>query len=583
MLRTIRAFLWMRWRVSRNAFKTRQRDSLEQISRALGALAPIFLLLMLVPTVLALSGGGLFLGWKMGQAGTAMIWESVAFLGLRVGLALGTLTVLIAPMVRSSRGTGSETTRLLLLPIRRGVLHASEVVAALSDPWLGVMFPALILFPLGIVIGGSILGGALSLVAALLFVTILMLAVSLASFFIALIFRKRKRAERFTAVLIVLLSMSGLIFGFVGDRWEDNIEAKKDPPRSGTEGAEDTAAQEPNLLVSQHVDRKLPAAAGLLPSEAFARVVDAGIEGRGAETGLQFVVLLSWTGVLYTGSRWTYSRLLETPEAGGASDKMGAGYRAGALPGVRPEVAAVAFATMRLALRTVRGKTSVYLNFVVMGMAYVLLMRQLTDVALPMGLSFGLGIGFAGGFFTLISLQPIMANVFAVDSNGLTLQLLSPLATADILQGKVIGSALLVTISTALCFGIGLVLDASGSPLLWLVGLVILLSMFLVFAPIAMLLSATFPKVADLSRMGKDGNPQPIAGFIAFLAVPLLLIPPGLTAAATLLVARSVLLTAAGALVWLGISMTIYTVMMRGLARLFERRRENLLLVATGR
>jgi len=44
MLRTIRAFLWMRWRVSRNAFKSRQRDSLEQISRALGALAPFFLL-----------------------------------------------------------------------------------------------------------------------------------------------------------------------------------------------------------------------------------------------------------------------------------------------------------------------------------------------------------------------------------------------------------------------------------------------------------------------------------------------------------------------------------------------------------
>jgi hypothetical protein len=119
--------------------------------------------------------------------------------------------------------------------------------------------------------------------------------------------------------------------------------------------------------------------------------------------------------------------------------------------------------------------------------------------------------------------------------------------------------------------------------LLWLVGLVILVSMFLVFAPVAMLLSAVFPKVADLSRMGKDGNPQPIAGFVAFLAVPLLLIPPGLTAAATLLVAKSVLLTAAGALVWLGIGMAIYMVSMRSLVGLFERRRENLLLVATGR
>ena len=580
MLRTIRAFMWMRWRVSRNAFKTRQRDSLEQISRALGALAPIFMLLLLVPTVLFLALGSLFVGFKMGRAGTVLIWQSVAFVGIRLGLVVATIVVLIAPMVRSSRGTGSEMTRLLLLPIRRGLLHAAEVLGALSDPWLAVMFPALILFPIGIAIGGSLIGGAISLLGVVLFITIMMLAVSLASFFIALIFRKRKRAERFTAVLIVALSMSGLIFGFASESWENTIERGREANDSTTEEA---AEQDPGLLISQHVDRRIPAIAGLLPSEAFARIVDAGIDGRGAEVGLHFVVLLSWTATLYAASRWTYSRLLETPEAGDASGKIGAGYHTRSLPGVSPAVAAVALATMRLALRTVRGKTAVYLNFVLTAMIYVLLMRQLNDVALPTGLSFGLGIGFAGGFFTLISLQPIMANLFAIDSNGLTLQLLSPLSTADILRGKVIGSALLVAISTALCFGIGLVLNPSGSPILWFAALVILTSMFLIFAPIAVLVSVVFPKAADLSRMGKDGNPQPIAGFVAFLAVPLLLIPPGLLAAATLLVARSVLLTASAALFWLGISLAIYMVSMRGLVRLFERRRENLLLVATGR
>ena len=86
MLRTIRAFLWMRWRVSRNAFKTRQRDSMEQISRALGALAPIFLLLMLIPTVLILAGGGAYIGFKLGQAGTVLLWNRLAFVAIRVGL-----------------------------------------------------------------------------------------------------------------------------------------------------------------------------------------------------------------------------------------------------------------------------------------------------------------------------------------------------------------------------------------------------------------------------------------------------------------------------------------------------------------
>jgi len=580
MLRTIRAFLWMRWRVSRNAFKSRQRDSLEQISRALGALAPFFLLLMLVPTVMGLAAGGLFLGVKIGQAGTVMIYNSLAFLFVRIGLLTATIIVLIAPMVRSSRGTGSEMTRLLLLPIRRWMLHASEVTGALSDPWLAVLVPALILFPIGIVAGGSVVGGAISLVGAVLFVSIMMLAVSLASFTIALIFRKRKRAERFTAVLITVLSMSGLVFGLASERWGDELEHKKKPERSGIER---NAADNPGLPPSQHFDSEIPSAIRILPSEAFMRLVEAGVAGRGAETGLQVLVLMSWTGLLYAGSRWAYTRLLETPETAGSSGKMGAGLRTRSLPWVRPSVSAVALATMRLALRTVRGKTGVYLNFPITAMIYVLLVRPQTEFVLPDGLGFGMGIGLLGGIFTLLSLQPILINVFAIDANGLTLQLLNPLSTVEILRGKLIGGGLLVSISTGLCFVIGFALDPSGSPVLWLVAAMTLVSLFLVFAPIGLALSAVFPKVANLSRMGKDGNPQPIAAFIATFTVPLLLVPSGLLMAATLLVAKSVLLTALAALVWLGISLAICTLSMRGLVNLCERRRENLLLVATGR
>ncbi|MEE8412413.1 MAG: hypothetical protein V3S47_07900 [Acidobacteriota bacterium] len=578
MLRTIRAFLWMRWRVSRNAFKSRQRDSLEQISRALGALAPFFLLVMLVPTVLGLAAGGLFLGVKIGQAGTVMIYNSLAYLFVRIGLATATVILLIAPMVRSSRGTGSEMTRLLLLPIRRSTLHASEVIGALNDPWLAVLFPALILFPIGIVAGGSYVGGVISLAGAVLFVSIMMLVVSLASFTIALIFRKRQRAERFTAGLIVVLSMSGLAFGLLGEEWGETIERKKEAERIGIE---QVSEENPGLLPSQHFDNKFPPAIRLLPSEAFMRLVEAGVAGRGAETGFQILVLMSWTGLLYAGSRWTYSRLLETPETG-PSGKTGAGLRTRSLPGVRPNVSAVALATMRLALRTVRGKTGVYLNFPITAMIYIVLARQRTDFVLPDGLGFGMGIGLIGGIFTLISLQPILINVFAIDANGLTLQLLSPLSTVEILHGKLLGGGLLVAISTGLCFVAGFALDPSGSPILWLVAAMTQVSLFLMFAPIGLLLSMVFPKAADLSRMGKDGNPQPIAVLVATLAVPLLLVPPGLLLAAGLLLVKSVLLTAVAASVWFGISLAICALSLRGLVNLCERRRENLLLVATG-
>ena len=578
MLRTIRAFLWMRWRISRNAFKTRQRDSLEQISRALGALAPYFLLLMLVPTVLGLAVGGLFLGLKMGQAGTVMIYNSLAYMFVRIGLATAMIVVLIAPMVRSSRGAGSEMTRLLLLPIRRWMLHASEVIGALNDPWLGVLFPALILFGIGIAAGGSIVGGMISLTGAVLFIAIMMLAVSLASFSIALIFRKRKRAERFTAVLITVLSMSGLVFGLLGERWGEELERKKEAERFGIERVSE---DNPGLFPSQDFDTKLPTVTRVLPSEVFMRMSEAGVAGRGAEAGFQFLVLLSWTGLLYAGSRWAYSRLLETPETG-SSGKMGAGLRTRSLPGVRPSVSAVALATMRLALRTVRGKTGVYLNFPIAAMIYILLLRNQTNFALPDGLGFGMSIGLLGGVFTLLSLQPILINIFAIDANGLTLQVLNPLSTAEILRGKMIGGGLLVSISAGLCFVVGFALDPSGSPILWLVAALTLISLFLVFAPLGLLLSAVLPKVADLSRMGKDGNPQPIAAFLATFAVPLLLVPPALLMAGTLLVAKSVLLTALAAAVWFGISLAICTLSMRGLVNLYERRRENLLLVATG-
>jgi hypothetical protein len=92
----------------------------------------------------------------------------------------------------------------------------------------------------------------------------------------------------------------------------------------------------------------------------------------------------------------------------------------------------------------------------------------------------------------------------------------------------------------------------------------------------------TLPKAADLSRMGKDGNPHPIAAFVTFFAVPLLLAPPGVLMAVTLLVVHSAALTVVAALVWFGLSVAFCALALPGLEGLFERRRENLLLVATG-
>jgi hypothetical protein len=118
---------------------------------------------------------------------------------------------------------------------------------------------------------------------------------------------------------------------------------------------------------------------------------------------------------------------------------------------------------------------------------------------------------------------------------------------------------------------------------LWLAAAFLTASLFPVFAPIGMLLSLIFPKVADLSRMGKDGNPQPIAAFISTFTVPLLMVPPGLLTAGTLLVARSIPLTLAAAVLWFCISAGLGALTLRSLVGFYDRRRENLLLVAAGR
>ena len=67
------------------------------------------------------------------------------------------------------------------------------------------------------------------------------------------------------------------------------------------------------------------------------------------------------------------------------------------LPWTSPAVSSVALATMRLALRTVRGKTGVYLNFLVIALLYFMIQRGKADIELPEGVGFGMGIGLLGG------------------------------------------------------------------------------------------------------------------------------------------------------------------------------------------
>ena len=565
MLRILRAFLWMRWRTSRNAFKTKRSDSLEKIARALATLAPIFMLLLLVPSMIGGSAFAGFVGYQLANAEGGSNWFKAINVG-RVLLAILSLTLLIAPMVRSGRGTGSEMTRLMLLPIKRWQLHFGEVIGGLGDPWLAVVIPALLALGVGIAVGGKVAAGVLTVIAGMLFIATMVLAMSLGSFAIALIFRQRQRAEWFTIGLITVLATGGVLLAML------------DSERLGEKVGE--RAKDRSIRI------EMPAAVGALPSELWGGIVRGSLDSDSSTSATHALGMFLWVGLLYGASRWTHTRLLETPETGGSRKEGSGNLDAGrALPGVSPTVAAVAWAHTRETLRSVRGKTGVYLNVVVVGLLYAIVLKPQVDLSkLPDNVSPGMGVILAGTMFTLLSLQPIMANAFAADGAGLTLQFLSPLSPQQIVRGKFIAGAILTMISAVLCTVAGIALAPFGSPLLWLCALLLAVAGFLIYTPIAVLLGALLPKHTDLSKMGKDGNAQPIASIIATFATPISFVPSALVAIVAIFGEQPswvILLLSLGLLM---LSAGFALLMLRGpIPNVVERRKENLLLVAGGR
>jgi len=163
------------------------------------------------------------------------------------------------------------------------------------------------------------------------------------------------------------------------------------------------------------------------------------------------------------------------------------------------------------------------------------------------------------------------------------LQFTAPLSARDIVRGKYVAGAQLAGISMGLCLLTGALLEPSGSPLLWVATIAISAAGYLMFAPCALLLSILLPKHCDLSKMGKDGNPQPIASLAATIATPLLSIPGALIVLYAIVGEPSPVRVLALALAWLAVAAAFSLLALRALPALLERRRETLLLVAGGR
>ena len=169
-------------------------------------------------------------------------------------------------------------------------------------------------------------------------------------------------------------------------------------------------------------------------------------------------------------------------------------------------------------------------------------------------------------------------NQFAVDRAGLTLALLSPLADRDYLTGKAVGNALITAGPVAVCTLISLAVFRDGDVALWLSLPLGLVSITLVVAPVAAMLSAVFPRAVNLNSIGRGSNAHGVAGFLGMLSFFAAGIPCALIVLGARLIGQSAL-TPVFLFVWCAIAWGLSRILFIPAERIFAGRKENLAMI----
>ena len=562
MTRTLRAFVWLRWRLLRNSVgKSQRRDTLEQISRMLALFVPLALAALSVGSFVAAG----FVGYFAGRAiGSGLAGADTTVFVLRLVL-FGALVLLVSFAVVTPTQTAlSRYTRLLLLPIHRHTLHLVEVLAGIADPWLAVTIPGLFSFAAGLAVGGMAGAAAVTLAASIALVGVFAVLGALLGFLVSWLVKNRRRGEIFTLVSVLLITVVSFFPAMFAERLDDR-------PRGSQRG-----------LSRADVERALPFWTQALPSELYGRTVSAAIAGR-ADRAIEALLLLVAEGaLLFIFSSAAHRRLLDAVESNRGSRSSRRDVAARRVPLARPAVSAIAIAQFRTAMRSVRGRLGVLLPGPIVAM-FAFMFSRMPDEAWAVALaSHGHLMFGASTIFALYSLQPFTMNLFGADRAGLTLQFLAPVSDRDLARGKILGCALVFALTLAINLVAALAVAANGSPMLWLASLLNAGAMFLLLSPLCVWLSALFPMAADLSKAGSGGNPHPLPMLGGTVVVLALAAPGGvlLWFGANWFGAGIVL----GLMfVWLLLAAAISLPLLGVASRAIAGRRENLALVAQGR
>ena len=559
MLRILKAFAWLRWRMMMNAFdKPGGRDVLERFSLAIEQIGPIIAVLLLVPTATILGGLGVFVGLSLGR-GEA---PGLLLVGARYLLLAVPILALVGPFFLPAADR-TNPVRLLLLPIPRSTLYVAQSSSAFGDPWNLLSIPLILGLGVGVLASGAAVAGALSLVAALLLIVVLVGLSSLAASLLHLIVRDRRRGELIALLFIVILPALSMLPAMLGST-----------ARRNREHAPTARERRIDLRIGSTV-------MAIAPTEVFITATRTAAEGERPRAVRSIATLAGAGLLLHALSFIAFRKVLESP--GSSGGRRGTPMRnmwTRKLPGLSAAASAVALTQLRLALRTPRGRSIMLSPLMVLFLFGAMMYRNAgaTDLG-PFHFTTGIGLGSACAFFAIMSVLPIAMNQFAVDRAGLTLALLSPLREQELLAGKAVGNALIVFPPALLCM---IVARATfpGDPLpLWIALVLGAGAMYLLATPIAAIASAMFPRVANLNSIGRGGNPHGLANFIGVATlvvsggIPLLLV-----LASTRLLERPILapVFVAG---WCLIAIAITRLLFTPAVRIFHSRRENLALL----
>jgi hypothetical protein len=565
MVRILRAFAWLRWRMLLNSLeRTGARDAVERFSLAIENLGPIMAAVLMIPSGLVLAIAGVACGYALADGNE----RPIAFEAARYLLIGVPVFSIIGPLLMPAADR-TNPVRLLLLPIPRRVLYVAQTCSALGDVWVLVMLPFVLFVPVGMLAAGGFTAALIAAIAAALLVTVVIGISSVATSVLHLAVRDRGRGELLALLFLVLVPavsmMPGLLHG--------------SGPRAR---GEERIAPQVEVRVPAWIATAAAIGKQVYPSELYiastrsAARVDVGSAAAG-------IASLALTAVaLHAFGMFVFGQVLASPGSSGGRRQAGStrGAWARRVPGLSAGGSAVAIAQVRLALRTPRGRAILLSPVVSIGIFGLLLRRHADSMDFgPFALTGGLSLAMFGSFISLISILPIAMNQFAIDRAGLTLALLSPLTDREYLSGKAVGNGLIAAVPAMVCVLVSLAIFPGGSGALWIAIPLGLLSTYLLVAPAAAVFSAVFPRIVDLNSIGRGSNAHGLAGLLGLVtfvgaAVPAVL----LTLVASSWLDRPALVPVL-LLAWCVAAYAIGRALFVAARRIFARRRENLALI----